>query len=56
MIIQEVAPVSNDLPGLKSQSISALNQHISSVKTSFSAETLHLQNILSFFIYSSSSL
>ena len=37
-------------PGLEPQSISALNQHISSVKTLFRSETLHLQNFLGFFV------
>ena len=34
--------------GLKSKSISAVNQYISSVKTSSSSETSHLRNILIF--------
>ena len=38
------------IPGLESQSISALNQCISSVKTEFSSETLHLKKILSFIL------
>ena len=36
------------VPGLQSQSISALHQHISRIKTQFSSETSCLQNILSF--------
>ena len=38
-------------PGLVSQSISALNQYISRVKTLFSFETLHLQNISTRFLF-----